>query len=88
MSDFIEPLNMEQWFIHVFSGSPDIFLALSIMVIASLSAYFRMNGAAMFLMLSIFLLIMTPFVNSVLVLVIFIFMGLGIGYWVGRIFNQ
>jgi hypothetical protein len=82
---FIEPLNMEQWFINVLSGSPDIFLGIAIMVIASMSAYFRMNAMAMLLMITIFLLIMSPFINSVLVILIFVFVGLGIGFTISKI---
>jgi hypothetical protein len=84
---WIEPLAMQDWFINVLSGKTDIFLGLALMVITSLSAYFRMNGMAMFLMLAIFMLLMNPFIDSALTLVIFIFLGLGIGYWIAKTVN-
>jgi hypothetical protein len=84
----IEPLAFSTWFISILSGSPDIFLGIALIAIVSLSAYFRMNGVTMVLMMVIFLLMTYNFINSPLVILIFILGGLGIGYWMSKTFSQ
>lgn len=85
---FVPPLQLETWFIQIFSGNPDIFLGIALMFITSMAALFRMNGIALFLMLGIFSLMFASFVQSPLLILGFIFTGLIIGYWLNRIFIQ
>jgi len=81
---FIEPLNLQTIFLSILSGSPDIFLAISLLVITSLAGYFRMNGIAMFFMIAIFLLMFGSFITSPLIIGIAIIGGLLIGLMLNK----
>lgn len=88
MVDWIEPLNLEKWFIQVFAGTPDIFLAIALLVISSMAGYFRMKGLALFFMIGVFLLMFSGFISSPFLVFLAIFGGLAIGYTLSRIFSQ
>ena len=83
---FIEPLALETWVISVFSGSPEIFSAVALMVIAGLAAFFRMNGIAMFFMLGIFFLMFSEFIGASLIALISIISGLLIVLVLSKVF--
>lgn len=85
---YIEPLNLETWFTQVFAGSPEIFTAIALLVIASMAGYFRMNGIGLFFMIITFLLMFSGYINSPLLALISVFGGLLIGYTMSRIFVQ
>lgn len=86
MGDFIEPLELEKIIVNMFSGNPDIFLAISLIVIIGMSAYFRMSVVAMFFMLGIFLLLFSgTVIQSPIVVVFSIIAGLIIGLLVNKI---
>jgi len=85
MATFIEPLNLQMWFINVLSGDATIFAAIALFAIVGLSAFFRMNGIAIGLMIGIFLLMFSAYVPISLTLFIAIISGLLVGYWVSRI---
>jgi hypothetical protein len=85
---FIQPLNFEQWFINVFAGNPDIFGAIAIMVIASMSAYFRMSGVGLFFIIGLFVLMFSGFIGTTFLTVMGIIGGLVIGFTLSKIFNQ
>ena len=82
---FIQPLELETWIISVFSGSQDIFLAISIMVIAGLAGYFRMNGLTMFFMLGVFLIMFSNYITNYLLMIVAIIGGLLIGIWISKL---
>jgi hypothetical protein len=84
---WIEPLNLEVFIIQVLSGSQDMFLALALFCIFGMSAYFRMNGLAMFFMLSVFLFMFNGYVTNYFILLIGLIGGLLIGYWVSKIYK-
>lgn len=77
---FIEPLSLETWIVSVFSGTPEIFTALSLLVIMGIAGYFRMKGGTMFLMVVIFLFMFADIIPFSLLTFIAIFGGLFIGY--------
>ena len=77
---FIQPLEMETWIVSVFSGTPEIFTSIAILVIMGLSGYFRMKGGTMFLMVTIFLFMFAEIIPFSLLTLIAIFGGLLIGY--------
>ena len=81
---FIESLSLETWMISVLSGNPDIFLAISLIVITSLAGYFRMNGISMFFMIAIFLLMFGSFITSPLIIGMAIIGGLVIGLMLNK----
>jgi hypothetical protein len=85
---FIEPLALETWFIQVFAGTADIFMILALMAIASMAAFFRMNGIGAFFMVVTFLLMFAEFFTAPLLVFAAVIGGLMIGYTISRIFNQ
>lgn len=77
---FTQPLELETWIVSVFSGTPEIFTAIAIMVIVGMAGYFRMQGIGMFFMLGIFFLLFTGTVPFTFLTLILIFTGLMLGY--------
>jgi hypothetical protein len=57
----IAPLDLESLFVNTLSGSWFIFVALALIVIAGLSAKFRMNGYAFGMMVGLFAIVMFTF---------------------------
>lgn len=85
--DYIQPLQLETIFINIFSGSPDIFGVIMILIITGLAGYFRMNGISLFLMLGVFVLIFSGYIGLNFVILFAIFGGLIIGYTLSRMFQ-
>jgi len=85
MVDWIEPLNLEKIIISVFSGSQEVFLAVSLFFVFGMAGYFRMNLLATFFMIFSFLLMFKDFVPSYLLIMIGMFGGLLVGNWVSRL---
>ena len=84
---WIEPLDLETWFINVFSGSNDIFAAIAVMVIMSLGSFFRMTTLTMFLMLGIFMLMFSGFIGSPILFIFAVIGGLAIGFSLSKMFS-
>jgi len=84
---WIEPLEMETWIMSVFSGTPEIFTALALLVISGMAGYFRMSMLTMFVMLGIFLMMFIGWVSSPIIILIIIIGGLMIGYTLSKIFG-
>ena len=83
---FIEPFEFRTIIVSMFAGSPDIFLAVSLIAIFGMSAYFRMSVVTMAFMAGIFVLLFSDTVLSSPVVTIFsIIGGLVIGLLVNRI---
>ena len=86
MVDFIQPFEIKTIIVNMFAGNPDIFLAISLIVISAMSAYFRMSVVAMFFMLGIFMLMFSgEVIQSPMVTVFAIIAGLVVGLLVNRI---
>jgi len=85
---FIEPLEMETWFVSVLSGTPEIFTGLALLTIATLAGYFRMNGIGLFFMIGVFLIMFSGFINSPLVVLLLVVGGLLIGLTLSRLFVE
>ncbi len=85
---WIQPLELQTWIIQVFAGSPDIFAAVAILVIASMAAYFRMTGITMFFMLAVFFLMFSGFITSPLLILMALIGGLAIGYWISKLVSR
>ena len=81
---WIEPLEMKTWFIQVFAGNPDIFLASALFIISLAVAFFRMNTVALFFMIAIFLLMFSGYVSGSLIVILSIVGGLIVGYFISR----
>jgi len=82
---YIEPLNLEVFFINILSGSGEYFVALALFAIVSLSAYFRMSGLTMGFMIMVFLLMFSGYIPASLLILVAIIAGLILGYVVGKI---
>ncbi len=85
MTNFIEPLALQTWFINILSGSGVYFVAISLFAIIGMSAFFRMSGLTMGLMLFIFILMFSGFIPPSLLIFISIIGGLVLGYVLSRI---
>lgn len=86
--EFIQPLELETWIIQIFSGSANVFLAIALLVISGLAGYFRMNTLALFLVISMFLLMFSGFVSSAMLVFIAVMGGLLIGLVISKIFDS
>jgi hypothetical protein len=85
---FVEPLEMQTWFLNIFSGDGSYFAILALFSITSMAAYFRMNGVGMAFMVGIFLLMFSAYIPSTLTVFITIIAGLLIGFWVSQILKK
>ncbi len=85
--DWIEPLKMETWIINVFSGTPEIFAAISLIAIASLAGFFRMNILSMFLMIGIFVLMFSGFIGASLMTLMITVGGAIVGFSIARLLS-
>ena len=88
MANFIFPLEFEKILVQVLSGTPEIFTAISIIVIMGMAGYFRMKGFSMFFMLIIFMLMFTGTISASLVTFVTIFGALMVGYIIARIIER
>ena len=84
---WIQPLELGTWIPSVFAGTPDIFLAVALLVIFGMAGFFRMNIMAMFFMVAVFLLMFSAFISSPIIVLVAIIGGLAVGYSLSRIFG-
>ncbi len=66
---FIEPLELRYWLVNTLSGSIEIFTFLALIVIAGLAARFRMNGFLTLLVLILFSVMLSAYVEGLYLLV-------------------
>ena len=86
---FIEPLALETWFISVFSGTPNMFVIIALLVISSMAGYFRMRNISFIFVLVLFMLMFSSYiVSSPLFIMIIIFGGIGLGLAMSRILER
>jgi len=67
---FIEPLNLECWLVNVFSGTLDIFIFISLIVIATLGARFKMLNSTLLIIFGLYAIIMAQFMTGIYFLVV------------------
>lgn len=65
-SDFIQPLNLECIFINTLSGGMEMFVIVSIFIIASLAGFFKMSNFTTIAMFGLYIIILLPILGSVL----------------------
>jgi len=82
---WIEPLELQTWFVNVLSGDATYFAPIAIFAILGMSAYFRMTGLTMGFMVFVFLLMFAGFVPGSLLVLVSIIGGLLVGWSVSRI---
>ena len=83
----IEPLNLQYWFVNVLSGSAFIFIGLMVILIAGLSAKFRMNTMLFGIILSLFAVMVSMIANWLMFLIIVV-VGFVIFYTIGKLVKQ
>lgn len=83
---WIEPFEFKTVIVNMFAGNPDIFIAIALITISAMSAYFRMSVVTMSFMIGIFILMFSSeVVQSPMITVFGIIAGLVIGLLVNRI---
>ena len=85
---FIEPLNLENWFMGVFAGSPDIFTAVFLFFVAALSGYFRMTGIVFFMMGFLGLIMFSTWISQSILTLVVVLTWLLVGYWISNIVKR
>lgn len=55
---FVLPFDLEYWLINVLAGNAAIFIALGLIVIAGLAAYFKMPNSVFLMSIFLFTLLM------------------------------
>ena len=85
MTEFIEPLALQTWFINILSGSGEYFVAIALFMIVGMSAFFRMTGLTLGIMLFVFISMFSGFIPQSLLILIGIIGGLILGYTISRI---
>lgn len=83
---FIPPLELKTWILSVFSGTPEIFTAVSLLAISMMAGYFRMSSIGLFFIIGMFLLMFSGFITSPLIIFVAVIGGLIIGLVMSKIF--
>lgn len=87
MVEWMQPLELKNIFMVLFAGTPDIFIALALIVISAMAAFFRMTVTTMFFMLALFILLFSE-VSTPPILVLFsIIGGLVVGIVLSKMTN-
>ena len=86
--EWIQPFEFEKILVNLFSGTPEIFTAIALMVIMGMAGYFRMRGFSMFFMIIIFFFMFTGTIPASLVTFIAIIGALVVGYILARIIQK
>lgn len=64
-----QPLDLEYWFVNIFSGNMEIFTVMSLFIITALSGFFKMSNITYGMMLTLFAVILAANgFNSILIL--------------------
>jgi len=80
-SAYISPLNLQYIFQNVFSGSPDIFFAIFMIVFSILAGYFRMGSLTYVMLLALASIMLYAWFGGGLYLII-VFIGGLLIFWV------
>lgn len=81
---FIEPLNLQCWFMNIFAGTMEIFAFVSIILIAGLAAKFKMSNELSLTMIALFVVLFSGYLNGIYLLVILL-VGITSFFAIGRI---
>lgn len=82
---WIQPLELQTWFVSILSGSATYFAPIAIFAIIGMAAFFRMTSLTMGLMVIIFLLMFSGFIPASLLIFISLIGGLLLGYVISKI---
>ena len=82
---WIEPLELETWFINVFSGSLEIFTGIALIALVGLAAYFRMTGVILIYLLGIFFLMFSGYLDASIYFLLISIGAILAGFWIKKI---
>lgn len=72
MASWIEPLDLQHILVNAFAGSMEIFMFISLIVIAGMGAYFRMLSVTLLIMFAVFGIIMAQYFTGIMFFAILI----------------
>ena len=72
MASWIEPLDLQHILVNAFVGSMEIFMFISLIVIAGMGAYFRMLSVTLLIMFAVFGIIMAQYFTGIMFFAILI----------------
>jgi len=84
---YTAPLDLQYWFVNTFSGSVEIFIALALILIAGLAAFFRMTNALFFIMVFVFFVFMGSYAVDFYVAAV-IFVGIFVAWAIARYYSR
>lgn len=88
MTAFLEPLKLQTFFMNIFAGNPDYFIAISIIIIAAMAGFFRMMNLTFFFMLGLFFLMFSEYAISPILTLFLILAGLVVGFTASRMWTE
>ena len=88
MAAFINPLEMRVWLVQVFAGSPTMFGAIALIVIAGVASFFRMNGVALSFMIALFFFMFAETLGNTFISIFAIIGGLLIGFMITQLVKR
>lgn len=80
------PFDLYHWFVNVFAGDINVFLAVSFIVIAALAGMFRMAGTVVGAVFGLFVILLSVYMGSITLLVVVI-VALILGWLIARLFR-
>ena len=83
MTAFHEPLELQYWFVNVFSGNWTIFIFVSMFAISAICAMFRMPNSTYIIMLLLFAGILITSGQQILFIILALILSL-IFFWLVR----
>ena len=86
MATWLEPLKLQTFFMNIFAGNPDYFIAIALILIAAMAEYFRVTTLTLFFMIGLFLFMFFEYTMSPILTLFLIISGLLIGYVISRQF--
>jgi len=85
---WIPPFEMQTWIVNVLSGNPEIFFALSLMVVIGMAAYFKMTQLTMFFLLGLFILMFKDYIPQSITTLAIIIAAVAVGFVAHKIYNR
>ena len=85
---WIEPLSLEIITINIFAGNVAIFTAIALFVITGMAAYFRMTGVTLMLMIGVFFIMFSGYVDQSIYFLLVAISGLLVGYWISQVVKR
>ena len=83
---FHSPFDLYYWFVQTFAGNMTIFLAISFILIASMTAMFRMTGSIAGIMFGLFVILLAAYVGNIYLLIIVV-AAIIVGWTLSRLFK-